>query len=102
MVSICKQVSAYQKEAPFLIAALYKKIYQELALGRNEAFINSANKITKAKLTSKRYKCLQSVYYIVAHGSEAISKQLITSNIFSILIDYITRYQWHSLALIEI
>lgn len=35
MVSVCKQVSVYQKEAPFLIAALYKKIYQELASGKN-------------------------------------------------------------------
>ena len=34
MIAICKQVSVYQKEAPFLIAALYKKIYQELSSGR--------------------------------------------------------------------
>ena len=27
IVSICKQVAVYQKEAPFLIAALYKKLY---------------------------------------------------------------------------
>ena len=97
MIAVCKQVSVYQKEAPFLIAALYKKIYQELSLGRGTDLPTG-----KAKLTSKRFKYLQSLYFIIAHGSEAISKQLATSNIFSVLVDYITRYQWHSLALIEI
>jgi|JI9StandDraft_1071089.scaffolds.fasta_scaffold260459_2 hypothetical protein len=97
IVTICKQVAVYQKEAPFLIAALYKKIHQELALGTNESLINP-----KPKLTSKRFKYLQALYFIVAHGSDAIAKQLTTNNVFSIIIDFIFRYQWHSLALIEI
>jgi len=96
MIAVCKQVSVYQKEAPFLIAALYKKIYQELSLGRGA----DSQASCKPKLTSKRFKYLQSLYFIVAHGSEAISKQLVTSNVFSVLVDYIMRYQWHSLALI--
>ena len=97
MIAVCKQVSVYQKEAPFLIAALYKKIYQELSLGRGGVDSQASS---KPKLTSKRFKYLQSLYFIVAHGSEAISKQLVTSNVFSVLVDYIMRYQWHSLALI--
>lgn len=95
IITICKQVAVYQKEAPFLIAALYKKIHQELALGTTQSIAN-----LKPKLTSKRFKYLQALYYIIAHGSEAISKQLTANNVFSIIIDYIFRYQWHSLALI--
>ena len=48
----------------------------------------------------KRYKYIQALFYIVSVGSEAISKQLSTNNVFSSLLDYITRYQWHSLALV--
>jgi hypothetical protein len=64
VIAVCKQVSIYQKEAPFLIAALYKKIQQELALGRGENLTNA-----KPKLTSKRYKYLQALYFIIAHGA---------------------------------
>lgn len=42
------------------------------------------------------------MHYILAHGGEAISKQLSTSNIYPVMLHYITKYQWHSLALIEI
>lgn len=97
VVAVCKQVAVYQKEAPFLIAALYKKIYQELSLGKNDSLTHP-----KPKLTSKRFKYLQALYYIVAHGSEAIAKQITANNIFTTIVDYIFRYQWHSLALIEI
>lgn len=98
IVAVSKQVSVYQKEAPFLIAALYKKLYHDLALGKG----GEVSAVSKPKLTSKRYKYLQALYFIVAHGSEAIAKQLAVNNIFSIILDYIMRYQWHSLALIEI
>jgi hypothetical protein len=64
MIAVCKQVSVYQKEAPFLIAALYKKIYQELSLGRVDS-----TTAKMPKLTSKRYKYLQALYFIIAHGS---------------------------------
>lgn len=77
-----------------MIAALYKKIQQELAQGRNDGQSN------KAKLTSKRYKFLQALFFIISQGSEAIVKQISNHNVFIILLDYISRYQWHSLALI--
>ena len=93
----------YIKEAPFVIAALYKKIQQELALGKGDAPPqNNSNRISQPKLTMKRYKYLQALFFIVSHGGEAIAKQLTSANVFHILLDYITRYQWHSLALIEI
>lgn len=97
VVAVCKQVAVYQKEAPFLISALYKKIHQELSLGKNDSLANP-----KPKLTSKRFKYLQAMYFIIAHGSEAIAKQLTANNVFTLIIDFIFRYQWHSLALIEI
>lgn len=60
------------------------------------------NKLSQPKLSVRRYKYLQALFYIIAHGAEAIAKQLTTSNVFYTLLDYITRYQWHSLALVEI
>lgn len=94
---ISKQVSSYQKEAPFLISALYKKVFQELSNARTEQQPHS-----RPKLTAKRYKYLQALYFIIAFGSEAIAKNLTTSNPFTILLDFISRFQWHSLALVEI
>jgi hypothetical protein len=101
-VSLSKQVAVYIKEAPFVIAALYKKIQQELALGKADAppQTNNTSKISQPKLTMKRYKYLQALFFIISHGGEAIAKQLTSANVFHILLDYITRYQWHSLALI--
>lgn len=99
IVSVCKQVAAYVKEAPFVIAALYKKIQQELALGKGEA---QPLKSGQQKLSMKRFKYLQALFYIVSLGGEAIGKQLNGANVFYTILDYITRYQWHSLALVEI
>lgn len=62
----------------------------------------SNSRINQPKLTVKRYKYLQALFFIISHGAEAIAKQLSTSNVFYTLLDYVTRYQWHSLALIEI
>lgn len=93
----------YIKEAPFVISALYKKIQQELALGKVEATPTTGNsKLSQPKLSVRRYKYLQALFFIISHGAEAIAKQLTTSNVFYTLLDYITRYQWHSLALVEI
>jgi hypothetical protein len=103
VVSLSKQVAVYIKEAPFVIAALYKKIQIELALGKGDAPPPSNNnKLSQPKLTMKRYKYLQALFFIISHGGEAIAKQLTNANVFHLLLDYITRYQWHSLALIEI
>jgi hypothetical protein len=99
-VAIAKQVSVYQKEAPFLIAALYKKIYQELVQARAAAGGLADKK--QPKLTMRKFRYLQALYFIVAHGSDAIAKQLSTANVFSPLLEFVTRYQWHSLALVEI
>lgn len=62
----------------------------------------SNSRISQAKLTVRRYKYLQALFFIISQGAEAIGKQLSTSNVFYTLLDYVTRYQWHSLALIEI
>jgi hypothetical protein len=87
------------KEAPFVIAALYKKIQQELALGKGEV---QSVKNGQQKLSMRRFKYLQALFFIVSLGAEAIAKQLNGANVFYTLLDYITRYQWHSLALVEI
>jgi len=50
----------------------------------------------------RKFKYLQALFFIIAHGADAIAKQLPTANVFSPLLEFVTRYQWHSLALIEI
>lgn len=97
-MSICKQVAVYQKEAPFLIAALYKKLYSELASGRGEVGAGTA----QPRLTTRRYKYLQAMHFLLLQGGEALTKQLVNSNIYPLLLDYIAKYQWHSLGLVEI
>lgn len=102
VVAVAKQVAVYQKEAPFLIAALYKKIHQELNSGRCEPANVSATSTRQPKLTLRRFRYLQALFFIIAQGADAIAKQLPSCNVFSALLDYVTRYQWHSLALVEI
>lgn len=71
-------------------------------MGRGETNVIVSNKISQPKLTVRRYKYLQALFFIIAHGADAIAKQLPSVNVFFILFDYITKYQWHSLALVEI
>jgi hypothetical protein len=54
------------------------------------------------KLNIKKYKYLQALFYIFSHSCEAIGKSLLTTNIFPQLLDCISRYQWNSMALVEI
>ena len=71
IVSLSKQVSVYIKEAPFVIAALYKKIQQELAVGKGEAGagVGVGSRPAQPKLSVRRYKYLQALFFIMSLGS---------------------------------
>jgi hypothetical protein len=69
IVALAKQVSVYIKEAPFVIAALYKKIQQELAVGKGEAAAVPGSRLNQPKLTVRRYKYLQALFFIISLGS---------------------------------
>ena len=98
-----KHLTLYSNEAPFLIVALYKKIYKELMVNQKVDNIQNQAKITVPKFTMKKLKLLQSLNHIFTNSPDCIVKQLSTnSNIFTILLDFPIKYEWNSIVLVEV
>lgn len=50
----------------------------------------------------KNLKLLQSLHSMLASIPEVIIKPLATNNVFGYLLDFVAKYEWNSIALVEI
>lgn len=97
-----KHLTAYSAEAPFLIIALYKKIYKELLLSQNPQILKNQAKISVPRFSMKNLKLLQALSFIFANSPTSIAKHLQTTNIFSFLLDFPSKFEWNSIVLVEV
>lgn len=103
MIIIMRHLTNYADDAPYLIIALFKKIHREISLiNQNPETVRTQFKESIPKFTMKNLKLLQALGSMFTNVPEIMLKQLKTNNIFNYLLEFIARYEWNSIVLVEI